>query len=98
MDWWGLLSFLAFSLMFLLGLDFGGVVYAWSSAKVLCLIIIGLAMLGAFLYSEGKLARYPLIPLGLFRDKSNCAALAVAAFHGLAFIPGEYWMPLYLQS
>jgi len=98
MDWWGLLSFLAFSLMVLLGLDFGGVVYAWSSAKVICLIAVGTCMLGAFVYSEAKLARYPLIPLELFKDRSNVAALAVTAFHGVAFIPGEYYVPLYLQA
>ncbi|KAK5943444.1 hypothetical protein PMZ80_004451 [Knufia obscura] len=98
MDWWGLFSFLAFSLMILLGLDFGGVVFAWDSAKVICLIVIGAVMLGVFVYSEARLARYPLIPLNLFRDKSNLAALGVTAFHGLAFIPGEYYVPLYLQA
>ena len=97
-DWWGLSSFLAFSLMVLLGLDFGGAVFAWNSAKVICLLAVGTCMLGAFVYSEAKLARYPLIPLNLFKDRSNLAALGVTAFHGIAFIPGEYYVPLYLQA
>lgn len=97
-DWWGILSFLAFSLMVLLGLDFGGDVFAWDSAKVICLIVIGACMLGAFVYSEARLARYPLIPLNLFKDRSNLAALGVTMFHGLAFFPGEYYVPLYLQA
>lgn len=97
-DWWGIFSFLAFSLMVLLGLDFGGDVFAWDSAKVICLVVVGTCMLGAFVYNEAKLARYPLIPLDMFRDKSNLAALGVTAFHGLAFIPGEYYVPLYLQG
>jgi len=97
-DWWGILSFLAFSLMVLLGLDFGGDVFAWDSAKVICLIVIGTCMLGAFVYSEARLARYPLIPLKLFKDRSNLAALGVTAFHGMAFFPGEYYVPLYLQA
>jgi len=98
MDWWGLFSFLAFTLMVLLGLDFGGVVFAWSSARVICLIVIGMCMLGAFIYSEAKLARYPLMPLKPFKDKESLAALAVTAFHGLAFMPGEFYVPLYLQA
>lgn len=97
-DWWGIGSFLAFALMVLLGLDFGGDVFAWDSAKVICLIVIGIGMLGAFIYSEAKLARYPLIPLALFKDKSNLAAMGVGAFHGLSFMPGEYFVPLYLQG
>lgn len=98
MDWWGMLSFLAFVLMVLLGLDFGGAVFPWNSAKVIALIVVGVAMLVVFIWSEARLARYPLIPLSLFRDKSNLASLGVGFFHGLAFMPGEYYMPLYLQA
>ena len=97
-DWIGLFCFLAFTLMVLFGLDFGGDVFAWDSTKVLCLIVIGTCMLGAFIYSEAKLAKYPLIPLAVFKDRSNVAALAVSAFHGLAYFPGDYYMPLYIQG
>lgn len=98
MDWWGMFSFLAFVLMVLLGLDFGGAVFPWDSAKVIALIVVGVAMLGVFIWSEAKLARYPLIPLSLFRDKSSLASLGVGFFHGMAFMPGEYYVPLYLQA
>jgi len=98
LDWFGLFTFLAFTLMVLLGLDFGGIVFAWSSARVISLIVVGTAMLGAFIYSEAKLAKHPLIPLTPFKEKESLAALAVAAFHGLAFMPGEFYVPLYLQA
>lgn len=97
-DWWGIVSFLAFTLLILLGLDFGGGVFEWDSAKVIALIVVGVCMIGAFIYSEAKLARYPLIPLDLFKDRSNLAAVGVGFFHGMAFIPGEYYIPLYLQG
>lgn len=97
-DWLGISTFLCFSLMVLLGLNFGGAVFAWDSAKVLALICVGIVMLGAFIYSEAKVARYPLIPLSVFRDKSNIAAFLVSACHGLAFFPGDYYLPLYLQA
>lgn len=98
LDWWGMTSFLAFVLMVLLGLDFGGDVFPWDSAKVIALLVVGTVMLAFFIWSEAKLARYPLIPLNLFRDKSNLASLGVGFCHGLAFIPGEYYVPLYLQA
>lgn len=97
-DWFGITSFLACTLMVLLGLDFGGDVFAWDSAKVIALIVVGICMLGAFIYSEARLAKYPLIPIALFKNKSNVASLGVAFFHGIGFIPGEYYTPLYYQA
>jgi len=97
-DWLGVFTFLGFTLMLLLGLDFGGNLFPWDSAKVIALLVVGGLMIFAFIYSEAKIARYPLIPLGLFKNKSNLAALAVTFFHGFVFIAAEYYMPLFLQS
>ena len=68
--------------MTLLGLDFGGETFPWNSPKVICLIVFGVLMSGFFIFSEAKLAKYPLIPLRLFRQRSNVAALAVCFVHG----------------
>ena len=97
-DWAGSISILAFTLLLLLGLDFGGDTFPWSSPKVICLIVFGVLCLVLFVYSEKRLAAYPLIPLDLFKEKSNIASLGVCCFHGIAFIVGEYYMPLYFQS
>lgn len=69
--------------MFLIGLDFGGMSFPWNSPKVICLIIFGLLMVGLFFASEAKLAKYPVMPLGLFKRRSNVAALFVCFCHGL---------------
>jgi MFS family permease len=81
-DWFGTVTMLGVTLMTLLGLDFGGETFPWNSPKVICLIVFGILMLGFFIFSEAKLARYPLIPLRLFRKRSNVAALAVCFVHG----------------
>jgi hypothetical protein len=44
--------------------------------------VFGVLMMGFFIFSEAKLAEYPLIPLRLFRTTSNIAALAVCFVHG----------------
>ena len=82
-DWCGTVTFLGCTLMVLLGLNFGGVAYPWVSAEVIVLIVVGGLLLFAFIYSEARLAKYPLLPLGLFRDWSNVASLLVTFSHGL---------------
>src|ERR1700759_5026239 len=82
-DWFGSLSILAVTLMLLLGLDFGGETFPWNSPKVICLIVFGSATIFVFFFSEKRLARYPLMPLGLFRQRTNVATLLVTACHGM---------------
>ncbi|KAK4548540.1 hypothetical protein LTR36_009450 [Oleoguttula mirabilis] len=97
-DWLGTLSVLAVTLMLLLGLDFGGTVFPWTSAKVICLIVFGVVMIGFFVLSEKKFARYPLMPLNMFKERSNVAAFVVGFSQGMAYIAAEYYLPLYFQS
>jgi hypothetical protein len=97
-DWFGIISILGIILLLLLGLDFGGTIFPWNSPKVICLIVIGTLMLGFFIYSEKMLAKYPLIPLSLFKNWSNNAIFIVVSMHGMVLIGIEYYMPLYFQS
>lgn len=86
-DWLGSLTILAVTLMILLGLDFGGETFPWSSPKVICLLVFGGLMIGFFIFSEKKLARYPLMPLSVFRGKGNVATMVVTACHGMVRSP-----------
>jgi MFS family permease len=97
-DWFGSLSILALTLMLLLGLEFGGATFPWNSPQVICLIVFGSLMSLFFVFSEKRLARYPLMPLELFKHRSNVACLLVCFCHGMVFIAGEYYLPLYFQS
>ncbi|KAI9806936.1 MAG: hypothetical protein M1833_002594 [Piccolia ochrophora] len=97
-DWIGSFTIVGGTLMFLLGLEFGGVIFPWSSATVVCLIVFGLVTLTLFILNEWKLATYPVMPLRLFAHRSNCAALLVCLSHGLVFIAGSYYLPLYFQA
>jgi MFS family permease len=81
-DWFGSLSILGLCLMLLLGLNFGGTTFPWNSPKVICLIVFGSLMSVFFIYSEKRLARYPLMPLSLFNHTSNIATLVVCFIHG----------------
>ena len=93
-DWWGSFSILGLTLMLLLGLDFGGVIFPWNSPKVICLIVFGCFMSILFIFSEKCLARYPLMPLSLFRNSSNVASLVLCFVHGFVSRPRQYFMEI----
>lgn len=97
-DWFGSLSILGLVLMLLLGLNFGGAIFPWDSPTVICLIVFGALMSVFFVFSEKRLARYPLMPLGLFHEPSNIGSLVVCFCQGMVFIGGEYYLPLFFQS
>ncbi|ORY57578.1 major facilitator superfamily domain-containing protein [Pseudomassariella vexata] len=97
-DWYGTVCILAVTILVLLGLDFGGVTFPWNSSKVICLIVFGIVMVGFFLYSEKRLARYPLMPLSIFKEWSNNAIVVVAFTHSMTSFGAEYYLPLYFQS
>ncbi|KAF2871043.1 MFS transporter-like protein [Massariosphaeria phaeospora] len=98
LDWAGMTTFLGFTLMVCLGLNFGGAIFPWDSGKVIALLVVGGIMVFAFVYSEARVAKYPLIPMQLFSKRTNVAAFLVTFFHGFVFIAAEYYMPLFLQS
>jgi EmrB/QacA subfamily drug resistance transporter len=97
-DWLGSLTVVGGTLMLLLGLEFGGVTYPWNSAIVVCLIVFGIVVFGLFIINEWKFARYPVMPMRIFKHRSNIAALGVCFCHGYVFIAGSYYLPLYFQA
>lgn len=97
-DWLGTVTIVGGTLMFLLGLELGGVTYPWNSPTVICLIVFGLVVAAIFVVIEWKVAKYPIIPMRVFTNRSNAAAFTVSAVHGFVFISGSYYLPLYFQA
>ena len=97
-DWLGCLTIVGGTIMFLLGLEYGGVTYPWGSATVICLIVFGLVVIGLFFVNEWKIARYPIMPLRIFQYRSNIASLVICFIHGMVFISGAFFLPLYFQA
>lgn len=97
-DWAGTLLIVGGTLMFLFGLQFGGVNYPWASATVLCLIIFGVITYALSMLYEWKVARYPVIPTRLFNNWHNVLVLLICFSHSLVFMGGSYYLPFYFQS
>ncbi|KEF60059.1 DNA repair protein RAD50 [Exophiala aquamarina CBS 119918] len=97
-DWVGVILIVGGVTMFLFGMESGGVTHPWDSAYTLCLIIVGIFTIVLFFINEAKFAKYPVIPLRIFNDRSNLAALGVCFIHGFVFIAGSYYLPIYFQT
>lgn len=97
-DWAGSLLIVGAAVMILLGLEFGGVTFPWSSATVICLIVFGCVVVGLFILNEWKFAINPVIPLRLFSNRSSVAAYSVFACGFYVQIGLTYYLPLYSQS
>ncbi|KAF9886512.1 hypothetical protein FE257_011419 [Aspergillus nanangensis] len=97
-DWIGVLTITSGTVIFLLGLEFGGTDYPWLSPAVICLVAFGVILIGLFVLYEWKYARQPLIPVRIFRNWSVVAVFAITFIHGATFIAGSYFLPLYFQT
>ncbi|PGH03296.1 hypothetical protein GX51_04166 [Blastomyces parvus] len=97
-DWLGTIVVIGGTLMFLFGLEFGGVTRPWNSATVICLIVFGAMTLGIFVIIERKVAKYPILPMSLFADSSNVFTLLLNWSHASNFIAGAFFLPLYFQT
>ena len=97
-DWIGVITISGGTVMFLLGLEYGGVTYPWDSATTICLILFGVVTLVLFFINEWKFAKYPVMPLRLFNNRTNVASLLVCFIHGFIFISAAYYLPLYFQA
>ncbi|KAK5131580.1 hypothetical protein LTR08_000835 [Meristemomyces frigidus] len=97
-DWLGTLFVVGGTLMFLLGLQYGGITHPWGSATVLCLVIFGILSTLLFIGVEWRVAKYPLLQLSIFRSRSNAGCLLFVFLHGIVSIASFYYLPLYFQA
>ncbi|KAI0914486.1 major facilitator superfamily domain-containing protein [Ustulina deusta] len=95
-DWAG--GSLVVGSVLMVALDFGDVVFPWSSATVIGLLVFGVVAGALFLVNEWKFAKEPIIPLHLFSSKSAVAAYGVYVFNFYVFIGMLYYLPLYSQA
>ncbi|HET7676853.1 MAG TPA: MDR family MFS transporter [Candidatus Limnocylindrales bacterium] len=68
----------------------------WGDAAVAWPIVGGLAILGLFLLVEAR-AREPMIPLGLFRNRTFSLSMVAVFMASIGFFGAIVFLPLYLQ-
>jgi len=74
----------------------GGSQYAWSSTTIVGLGVVGVLLLGVFVWWETKAAE-PILPLSLFRSRVFSVANAMGFTIGMAMFGAIIFIPLFLQ-
>jgi EmrB/QacA subfamily drug resistance transporter len=97
-DWLGAFFAITGTLLFLFGLELGGISFPWNSATIICLLVFGLLAAIIFVLVEIHLPKSPIIPMWIFKQTSNLASLGVCFFHAFTFIAANYYLPLYFQA
>ncbi len=86
LDFMGIFLFTAGLVLFLVGLNWGGSVYAWNSAPVLCTILIGLFVLVLFGFWEAYAKMdFPFMPMRLFLNVKYDAIVACASIGAMVY-------------
>lgn len=96
-DWLGSITIVGAALMLLLGLQFGGTLYPWSSAIPIILIVFGMVTFALFFVIEWKVTKSPIIPLRFFDSRSRVSTLAVCVTQSILTTGSTYFLPLYFQ-
>jgi EmrB/QacA subfamily drug resistance transporter len=72
--------------------------HGWGAARTIALVAVGLALLAAFIWNEGKRAGAPLIPLRIFRSRQLVGANLVVFALGSSAFAMWYFASLYMQE
>ena len=72
--------------------------YAWTSPRTLVPLIIGAIGLIAFVAYEEYVAKEPLIPLVIFKNRTNLASYLGTVLHGIILWCILYYLPLYYEA
>ncbi|MFJ6389657.1 MDR family MFS transporter [Streptomyces sp. NPDC091972] len=75
----------------------GGTEYAWSSARIMELIGIGVAALVGFVFWQTKAAE-PVVPLHIFRSRNFTLMSVIGFITGFVMFGATLFLPLYQQS
>jgi len=81
----------------LVWVSLAGTGFAWLSGTTALLIGSGLALVAAALYVEARVAREPVIPLRLFKDRTIALATAASVMIGVAMFGATVYLGQYFQ-
>lgn len=94
-DFFGALMLVAGLMLVLLGLNWGGRVYPWASPVVIICLVVGLLLLGVFVFVEGKLALEPIVDSRLLKIRNVALAIPTEMCVGAIFFNVTFNLPVY---
>ena len=99
LDWVGMLLFIGGLSVLLIGLNWGGTTYPWSSAHVLATLLVGIATLAAFCVWEAFTTTETIyIPMKLFRNIPYDGLVVCAAVGAMIYYSSLVMWPTLIQA
>lgn len=95
-DYLGAALLSASAVCLLLATVWGGTNYAWSSNEIIGLLVSGVVLGAAFIFTERR-ASEPIIPLRLFRNDIYTVSVILSLLAGVAMFASILYIPLYQQ-
>ncbi|KAJ5708209.1 hypothetical protein N7488_008010 [Penicillium malachiteum] len=96
-DFFGAFLALGGTALLILGLNWGGGEYAWSSAHVVASLVVGIVVSIAFVLWQWKGTSVPLVPLHIFRTKLVNGSSLSMFIMGWNFLVQIYYIPTFYQ-
>lgn len=96
-DFLGALTAAGATVCLLLGLTWGGQMYAWDSVQVISTLTAAVVLFIGFFFIE-RFAIEPILPLDLFRNQVFAAGSALALMVGMTLFAVVIYLPLFIQA
>ncbi|KAJ3119443.1 hypothetical protein HK100_000316 [Physocladia obscura] len=96
-DWTGTLLLIAAVICLLIPIQGGGSQYAWNSPTVIALFVVGFLLVFAFIYVEGWVAKNPVLPFKLFKNRQTVFSFVTIFWLGCGFLVIVFYSPLWFQ-
>ncbi|MBO0841815.1 MAG: MFS transporter [Nocardioides sp.] len=97
-DYLGAFLLVAGVSVLLIWVTLGGNQIDWSSATSYAMVAGGVIVLAAAIFVEGKVAKEPIIPLRLFRDRTMVFSSIASFFVGMGMFGATVYLQQYFQT
>ncbi|EIM79125.1 MFS general substrate transporter [Stereum hirsutum FP-91666 SS1] len=98
LDWVGNTIIVGSTTACVIALTWAGVVYPWSSTRVLAPLIIGLCGLCFAVSYDARYASNPLIPISVLSNRTTLSGYAQTFFNPVITLTAIYYLPTYYQA
>jgi Fungal trichothecene efflux pump (TRI12) len=92
----GIIVFVGSATSFLFGLTAGGVLFPWKSANVIAPLVIGIFGMVGFWAWEDYVAKEPMMPMRVFKERTALAGFFGTWVHGMILWGLIYYMLLWV--
>jgi EmrB/QacA subfamily drug resistance transporter len=82
----------------LVWVSLAGQQFDWLSATTVVMVLAGLLVIAAAVYVEARVAKEPIIPLRLFKDRTTALATAASVLIGVSMFGATVYLSEYFQN